>query len=30
MKAGMLVAMIFPLLGIGLLLYIKKYFKKKA
>lgn len=29
MKAGMLVAMIFPLLGIGLLLYIKKYFKKK-
>jgi len=30
MKAGMLVAMIFPLLGIGLLLYIKKYFKKKV
>ena len=30
MKAGMLVAMIFPLLGIGLLLYIKKYFKKKS
>ncbi len=30
MKAGMLVAMIFPLLGIGLLIFIKKYFKKKA
>lgn len=28
MKAGMLVAMIFPLLGIGLLIFIKKYFKK--
>lgn len=30
MKAGMLVAMIFPLLGIGLLIFIKRYFKKKA
>ena len=30
MKAGMLVAMIFPLLGIGVLVFIKKYFKKKA
>lgn len=30
MKAGMLVAMIFPLLGIGLLIFIKRYFKKKV
>ncbi len=30
MKAGMLVAMFFPLLGIGLLFFIKKYFKKKS
>ncbi len=30
MKAGMLVAMIFPLLGIGVLVFIKKYFKKKG
>ena len=29
MKAGMLVAMIFPLLGIGVLVFIKKYFKNK-
>ena len=28
MKAGMLVAMIFPLLGIGVLLFIKNYFKR--
>ncbi len=28
MKAGMLVAAVFPFLGIGLLLYIKKYFSK--
>ncbi len=28
MKAGMLVAMIFPLLGIGVLFIIKSYFKK--
>ena len=30
MKAGMLVAMVFPLLGIGVLVFIKKYFKKKV
>ncbi len=29
MKAGMLAAAAFPLLGIGLLFYIKKYFKNK-
>ncbi len=29
MKAGMLVAAIFPILGIGLLIYIKKYFSSK-
>lgn len=28
MKAGMLVAMIFPLIGIALLIFIKKYFRK--
>lgn len=28
MKAGMLVAMVFPLLGIGVLFFIKGYFKK--
>ncbi|MBQ7956425.1 MAG: MFS transporter [Clostridia bacterium] len=28
MKAGMLTAMIFPLLGIGVLIFIKNYFKK--
>ena len=28
MKAGILISAIFPLLGIGLLLYIRKYFKK--
>lgn len=30
MKAGMLAAAIFPLLGIGLLLYIRSYFRKHA
>ncbi len=29
MKAGMLTAMIFPLLGIGVLIFIKGYFKKQ-
>ena len=26
MKVGMIIASIFPLLGIGVILYIKKYF----
>lgn len=30
MKVGMLVAAIFPILGIGVLLYIKHYFNKKT
>ena len=30
MKAGMLMASVFPILGIFLLIYIKNYFKKKA
>ncbi len=30
MKAGMLVAMFFPLLGIGVLIFIKNYFRKKS
>ncbi len=30
MKVGMLVAAIFPILGIGVLFYIKYYFKKKT
>jgi len=30
MKAGMMAAAIFPLLGIGLLLYIRSYFRKHA
>ena len=29
MKAGMLVAMFFPLIGIGVLIFIKNYFKRK-
>ena len=29
MKAGMLVAMLFPLVGIGVIIYIKKYFRKE-
>lgn len=29
MKAGMVIAAIFPLLGIGLLMYIRKYFAKR-
>ena len=29
MKAGMLTAMVFPLLGIALLMYIRKYFAKR-
>lgn len=29
MKTGMLVAALFPLMGVGVLLYMKKYFKKK-
>ncbi len=29
MKVGMLVAAIFPILGVAVLLYMKKYFKKK-
>lgn len=30
MKAGMLTAAIFPLLGIGLLIYIRRYFSKRT
>jgi len=30
MKAGMLMGTLFPLLGVGLLIYIRKYFKKTA
>lgn len=30
MKAGMVIAAIFPLLGIGLLIYIRKYFAKRG
>ena len=30
MKAGMLTAMVFPLLGIALLLYMRKYFAKRT
>jgi fucose permease len=30
MKVGMIIASIFPLLGIGVILYIKKYFSKTA
>ena len=29
LKTGMLIASIFPLIGIGVLLYINKYFKKQ-
>ena len=30
MKIGMLIAAVFPLLGVGVLLYMKKYFKKQT
>ncbi len=30
MKLGMLIATVFPLMGVGVLLYMKKYFKKQG
>lgn len=30
MKAGMLIAAVFPIIGVGVLVYMKKYFKKHA